>query len=215
MSSIIFDLDGTLLDTLEDLSDSMNAALKQCGWPQHPTTSYRYFIGEGLDALVQKTLPKCEQQSVISKTKLRTAMQEEYTSRWKNKSRLYEGIVTLLNELTARHIPMAILSNKPEAFTQNCVTKFLSQWEFTVVYGARKGIPYKPDPTSALDIAQKLKQAPSTILYLGDTATDMKTALNAGMIGIGATWGFRSGKELVTSGAHHLINYPTDLLLYI
>ena len=158
MSSIIFDLDGTLLDTLEDLSDSMNAALKQCGWPQHPTTSYRYFIGEGLDALVQKTLPKCEQQSVISKTKLRTAMQEEYTSRWKNKSRLYEGIVTLLNELTARHIPMAILSNKPEAFTQNCVTKFLSQWEFTVVYGARKGIPYKPDPTSALDIAQKLKQ---------------------------------------------------------
>ena len=215
MSSIIFDLDGTLLDTLEDLADSMNAALIRCGWPQHSIDSYRYFVGRGLDALVQQVLPSNEQRSMLSLTKLRAAMQEEYTIRWKNKSRPYKGIDVLLNELTARQIPMAILSNKPDSFTQDCAAQLLSQWKFNIVRGARVGIPYKPDPTSALDIAQKMKLDPSNIFYIGDTDTDMETALNAGMIAVGATWGFRSAKELIESGAHHLIDNPADLLHYI
>ena len=212
MSSIIFDLDGTLLDTLEDLADSMNAALMRFGLPQHSIESYRYFIGQGLDSLIRQVLPSNEQRSTLLITKLRTTMQEEYTIRWKNKSRPYTGIDLLLNELTARHIPMAILSNKPDSFTQDCVTQLLSQWKFTIVRGAQAGIPYKPDPTSALDIAQKMNLDPSEIFYVGDTDTDMETALNAGMIAVGATWGFRSAKELIESGAHHLINTPAELL---
>ena len=215
MSSIIFDLDGTLLDTLDDLSDSMNAALTKLGWPQHPIESYRFFVGRGLDALVQQALPSNEQLSVLSRTKLRTAMQEEYTIRWKNKSRPYKGVEVLLNELTNRHIPMAILSNKPDSFTQDCARQLLSQWKFTIVRGAQVGIPYKPDPTSALDIAQKMNLDPSEIFYVGDTNTDMETALNAGMIAVGATWGFRSAKELIESGAHHLIDTPAELLRHI
>ena len=214
MSAVIFDLDGTLLNTLEDLADSMNAALTQLGWPPYSVESYQYFVGRGLDNLVRQALPANEQQSSFSFKKLRIAMQKEYSIRWKNKSRPYEGVEVLLNELTNRHIPLAILSNKPDSFTQNCATQLLSHWKFTIVRGNRPKTPLKPDPTSALEIAQKMNLNSSTIFFVGDTDIDMKTAVNAGMIAVGATWGFRSAKELVESGAHHLIDKPADLLHY-
>lgn len=214
MSAVIFDLDGTLLNTLEDLADSMNAALTQLGWPPHSIESYQYFVGRGLDNLVRQALPANEQQSSFSFKKLRIAMQKEYSIRWKNKSRPYDGVEVLLNELTNRHIPLAILSNKPDSFTQNCATQLLSHWKFTIVSGNRPKTPLKPDPTSALEIAQKMNLNSSTIFFVGDTDIDMKTAVNAGMIAVGATWGFRSAKELVESGAHHLIDKPADLLHY-
>ena len=214
MSAVIFDLDGTLLNTLEDLADSMNAALTELGWPPHSIESYQYFVGRGLDNLVRQALPANEQQSSFSFKKLRIAMQKEYSIRWKNKSRPYEGVEVLLNELTNRHIPLAILSNKPDSFTQNCATQLLSHWKFTIVRGNRPKTPLKPDPTSALEIAQKMNLSSSTIFFVGDTDIDMKTAVNAGMIAVGATWGFRSAKELVESGAHHLIDKPADLLHY-
>ncbi len=215
MSAVIFDLDGTLLNTLEDLADSMNIALKQLGWPPHSIESYRYFVGRGLDNLVRQVLPANEQQSSSSFTKLRTAMQKEYSIRWKNKSRPYKGVQVLLDELTNRHIPIAILSNKPDSFTQNITRQLLSQWKFRIVSGSRPKTPLKPDPTSALDIAQKMNLSSSTIFFVGDTDIDMKTAVNAGMTAIGATWGFRSAKELVENGANHLIDNPPDLLHYV
>ena len=141
MSAVIFDLDGTLLNTLEDLADSMNAALTELGWPPHSIESYQYFVGRGLDNLVRQALPANKQQSSFSFKKLRIAMQKEYSIRWKNKSRPYDGVEVLLNELTNRHIPLAILSNKADSFTQDCAKQLLSQWKFTIVKGNRPKTP--------------------------------------------------------------------------
>lgn len=209
--AVLFDLDGTLLDTLEDLADSMNAALKRTGFPPHPVASYRYFVGDGVDMLVQRVLPTHAYTSSVH-AQLREAMEDEYGQRWSAKSRPYEGIPALLDALQERTIPMVVLSNKPEPFTVQAVEHLLSDWHFAIVRGARPNVPTKPDPTSALHIADRMNIPPEDFLYLGDTNTDMQTARAAGMYALGATWGFRPGTELLESGAQRLLETPQQLL---
>ncbi len=210
-AAVIFDLDGTLLDTIEDLADSMNAALQGEGHAVHAIDSYRYFVGDGIENLVRRALPESarDEESV---NRGKAAMEAEYNKRWNAKSRPYTGVPELLDELTQRQIPIAILSNKPEPFTLLAVNELLSPWTFFPIRGARPDTPRKPDPTGALVVAEELGVEPAKCLYLGDTDTDMKTAVGAGMYALGATWGFRPGEELLRTGAQILLDEPMELL---
>jgi phosphoglycolate phosphatase len=207
----VFDLDGTLLDTLADLAAAMNAALEGMGFAAHPTAAYRYFVGEGIEMLVRRTLPK-DQADEATVARGVQAMGEQYSRCWADQSQPYPGVAQLLDNLTAQGVALAILSNKPEEFTQLTVDKLLPSWHFNPVRGARPDIPRKPDPAGALLIAESLKVNPAQCLYLGDTATDMQTANAAGMYAVGATWGFRPAAELQANGARTLAQKPEDVL---
>ena len=179
--AVLFDLDGTLLDTLDDLADSMNAALARLGAPQHPTPAYRYFVGDGVIELCRRVLPADRRDEATIKAAA-AAMGDEYKQRWTAKTRPYPGIPELLDALTARRVAMAVLSNKNNDFTQLCVKKMLGRWRFDVVQGLDETIHKKPDPSGALSVARRLAIAPADFLYLGDTNTDMKTAVAAGNV---------------------------------
>ena len=211
-AAVIFDLDGTLLDTLEDLADSMNAVLANSRFPQHPVDAYRYFVGEGMAMLVRRALPGEAAASEVVEAEHLAAMKEEYTRRWADKTRPYAGVPEMLDGLVSRNIPLAVLSNKPEEFTATMVEQLLRRWSFREVCGMRPGVPAKPDPTAALAIATCLKVEPAVCLYVGDTATDMKTAVAAGMLAVGVTWGFRDRDELLASGAGTVVDEPAELL---
>ena len=207
--AVLFDLDGTLLDTLGDLADSMNQVLADMGYPQHQTGDYRYFVGDGMEMLVSRSLPPGARKGHLVARGL-AAVETEYGRRWSRTTRPYDGVPAMLDELQARGTPMAILSNKPEDFTRLTVSTLLKGWSFDAVCGARPGVPRKPDPAAALEIAARLGVRPSECLYLGDTATDMKTACRAGMYAVGALWGFREAAELEAAGARVLVEEPAD-----
>lgn len=211
LNAVIFDLDGTLLDTLEDIADAANSVLKEHGFPPHPTDAYRTFVGEGIRVLMTRALPSHRKDTATIEGLVR-AFRETYEAHWKNKTKPYTGIADMLDGLTASHLPLAVLSNKPDDFTKKCVAALLPRWTFRVVQGACSTIPNKPDPTGAQQIAATLALPPAEILYLGDTGTDMETAVNAGMFPVGALWGFRTGKELRSHGARLLIEHPQQLL---
>lgn len=209
--AVLFDLDGTLLDTLDDLADASNSALGQLGFPAHPSEAYKYFIGDGVETLVRRALPadRVEPPLVSRCTEL---VREAYAERWAVKTRPYPGVPELLDKLSDLRIPMAVLSNKPDHFTRLCVERLLPRWAFAAVVGAQPNLARKPDPAGALAIAAQLAVAPREILYLGDTNTDMQTAVAADMFPVGALWGFRTADELRASGAQMLLERPLDLL---
>lgn len=209
--AILFDLDGTLLDTLTDIADSANAALTQLGFPTHPVEAYRYYVGDGSDCLIRRVLPKAHSDEETVK-KCHQVTLDEYTQRWAVNTRPYPGIVELLSELEKRGIPKAILSNKHDHFTQMTVARLLPEHSFHIVRGALPSVPIKPDPTAALQIAGEMNISPSRFLYLGDTNTDMQTAKAAGMFAAGVLWGFRSAEELAANGAKILLKTPDDVL---
>lgn len=212
--AVVFDLDGTLLNTLDDLSDSVNAVLSASGFPTHSTAAYRYFVGDGLRELIKRALPEEHRdEGTISGTL--AAMRQEYGKRWADKSRPYEGIPQLLNALTQFNIKMTVLSNKADEFTQLIVRKLLPDWRFEAVFGEGPGTPKKPDPAGALKIAGLLDIPAAEFIYLGDTNVDMKTAVAAGMYPVGALWGFRKAEELVEGGARILIPKPEALLDFL
>lgn len=209
--AVLFDLDGTLLDTIEDLGDSMNTVLNRYGFPVHNLERYKYFVGDGIENMVKRALPDGEQNEELIK-KCVGSMREEYDIHFADKTHPYEGIPELLDSLTDIGIKMTILSNKPDDFTNKMVDKLLSEWHFDMVAGERASIPRKPDPAAAIEITKILGLLPAEFLYLGDTATDMKTATSAGMYPVGALWGFRTADELMKSGAKTLIIKPITLL---
>ena len=209
--AILFDLDGTLLDTLADIANSMNAALLKYGFPVHPVESYRYFVGDGMDCLVRRTLPqKHHDDDTISKCL--TAAKAEYANRWADTTKPYPGIREMLDGLQESKIPMAVLSNKPDDFTKLTVSKLLPDWFFQIVRGVCSSVAKKPDPAGALQVAEELRILPEKFLYLGDTDTDMQAANSAGMCAVGALWGFRDAQELKISGAKELVEKPLDVL---
>lgn len=209
--AVIFDLDGTLLDTLRDLADSMNSALESMGFPVHDVEKYKYFVGEGMYNLVIRTIPQDKREESIIQ-KCLDKMKDEYGKRWADTTKPYNGIPELLDRLTDMGLKKAVLSNKPHDFTKLMVDSMLARWKFDAVFGQREGVPKKPDPSAALEIADKLKIPPERFVYLGDTNTDMKTANAAGMYAVGVLWGFREADELMESGAKMLIKSPMDLL---
>lgn len=209
--AILFDLDGTLLDSLKDLANSMNAVLEAYGMKIFPVDDYRYFVGKGLGELIRSVLPedKVSDQRV---EEFLVEMRKEYANRWAENTRPYLGIPELLDELQKIGFPMAVLSNKADEFTRIIVEKLLSKWHFRVVRGLKDDLPPKPDPASALWIARQMKIQPSDFVYIGDTGIDMQTANAAGMYPVGALWGFRTAEELNVNGAKALIENPLQVL---
>jgi phosphoglycolate phosphatase len=209
--AILFDLDGTLLDTLDDLADSMNAVLARMGLAAHPVDAYKYFVGDGMRELARRVLPEDRRDDALVGECL-DLMREEYESRWHNKTRTYQGIPELLDAVTARGVVQSVLSNKSDEFTRKVVSNLLGKWKFAIVRGQVEGVARKPDAAGALLIAGALKVSPDQMLYLGDTATDMKTATAAGMYPVGALWGFRTAEELLDNGAKQLVETPAEVI---
>jgi len=208
--AIIFDLDGTLLDTLQDLAFSVNAILRKKGFKTHPVDNYRYFVGEGIEMLVQRAFPA----NIIDNSDIPAyvkEVKEEYSRRWSEHTRPYPGVPEMLDFLQERRIPKAIFSNKPHEFTTITVETLLPAWDFTAVCGIQEGVRRKPDPKGALLIAEKMQLEPEQIVYLGDTNTDMQTAVAGKFFPVGALWGFRSAKELLDGGARILAESPADV----
>lgn len=209
--AVLFDLDGTLLDTLADIADSANAVLEERGFPIHDQDAYRYHVGSGVKTLFQRALPEAARSDELVEACV-ASFRDVYDRRWNVKTRPFEGISELLDGLVERGVKMAVLSNKPHHFTRKCVAEYLAPWPLDPVLGQREGIPLKPNPAAALEVAGQLKIAPREFLYLGDTGTDMLTARSAGMRPVGALWGFRPEQELRQAGADLLIRAPREML---
>ena len=208
--AIIFDLDGTLLDTLKDLADSMNRILNSKGFPAHPVDSYKFFVGDGIEKLVRRTLPDNERKEETIRECI-GLMRDDYSRNWNISTQPYPGIETMLNRLKKTGLRMSILSNKPDDFTQLTVSYFLSKWNFEVIMGIKDGMPKKPDPRLVFEISKKMSLDPADFLYVGDTATDMKTAISSGAYPAGVLWGFRDKEELLKSGAKAILEKPDDI----
>ena len=208
--AIIFDLDGTLLNSLEDIADSMNMVLEKAGFPPHPVEAYKYFIGDGIDVLVKRALPQ-ENRSQTVIEKCLAAMHKVYSQNWAAKTRLYQGIPALLNRCQAIGLKMGILSNKPDDATLDTVDHFLLPEIFSAVHGARPNIPNKPNPLGAELMAGQLGVETEDCIFLGDMPVDIQTAVAAGMYPVGALWGFRTSTELIEGGAKLLAATPAAL----
>jgi phosphoglycolate phosphatase len=210
-SGVIFDLDGTLLNTLDDLANSMNHVLIKHGFPVHVIERYRYFVGNGMEKLVRRALPPESHDEKMVELFL-LEMEKEYNERWHDATRPYRGVNELIDNLDSIGIKMSVLSNKPDQFTKIIIDKYFGLKRFNFVFGARAGVPKKPDPFLALEISRLSKILPSNYLYLGDSGVDMKTANAAGMYAVGATWGFREVDELLENGVKTLIDSPIELI---
>ena len=208
--AILFDLDGTLLDSLNDLAECANKAISSKGFPTHSPDKYTEYVGDGVKKLMIRACPENTETSVIEDCI--NTMRELYAENWNKHSTLYEGIAELLDQLTQHNVSLNILSNKPDHFCQKIAKHFFSNWKFNVVRGAFEDIPLKPDPTSAINIVKNSPFPTDQWLYLGDTDTDMKTATGANIKAIGVQWGFRSKEELLENGASLVLNSPLDLL---
>lgn len=211
LSAVIFDLDGTLLDSLEDLAESMNQALESLGFPAHPVPAYKYFVGDGMEVLARRVLPEAVRDD-HTLARIVATMRQVYGGRWDLKTRPYPGVPEMLAQLQTRGLRQAVLSNKPDDFTRLTVERLLAPHTFDLVQGVAPGTPPKPDPAGALGVAARLGVEPAACLYLGDTATDMLTACRAGMYAVGVLWGFRTRAELEESGARVVIEQPAEVL---
>jgi phosphoglycolate phosphatase len=211
--AILFDLDGTLLDTIEDIQSATNAALEPEGFAPITYEETRSRVGWGLRRLVEQSVPPGTDDEVVERAfrELVRVYQADPTA----KSRIYPGIPELLDALTERNMPMAILSNKTHSITEVVVSKLFGGWPFAVVHGAKEGIPRKPDPRSALSISDELGVPPDQMMFAGDTGVDMQTARGAGMFPVGVLWGFRSLDELKSNGAGATVGNPAELLALI
>ena len=211
---VIFDLDGTLLDTLDDLVDAANATLAHFGFPGHSPAAYRYFVGDGLTTLIERIVPSQNRSQPEIAACMDTFLQL-YGQGWDVKSRPYGGIIEMLQQLRQAGLQLGVLSNKPHAFTQLCVQRFFATDVFDFVFGQREGVPKKPDPTGAKEIAALMRLQPQQILYVGDTATDMQTGNRAGMLTMGVLWGFRERRELEENKAGTIIAHPLEIVRHV
>lgn len=212
--AVVFDLDGTLIDSLDDLADAVNRALGMNGFPARGVGCFRHFIGGGTENMVRRALPESGRDEETVR-KCLGDFNRVYGERFNVKTRLYDGIPELLDEISARGMKKAILTNKPHGFAEKYVEHLLSDWSFEAVVGQREEIPRKPDPSGALGISRELGVSSSETVYLGDSGVDMMTAVGAGMLPVGVLWGFRTGEELRENGAKHLIESPMELFSVI
>jgi phosphoglycolate phosphatase len=207
---VIFDLDGTLLDSLQDIAEAANRVLHSLGSPTYLVSDYRYLVGDGASMLFQRALPSCANNDEL-RTECMQRFEAEYSNCWKNHSKPYDGIVELLKSIRTTALKLGILSNKLDPFTKKCASYFFPSISFDMVVGHSDRFPRKPDPASALWMAETLQLHPDRIAYVGDTNTDMKTAANAGFFAIGVAWGFRPETELREFGARVVAHAPSDL----
>lgn len=208
---IIFDLDGTLADTLTDIASSMNRVLQERGYPVHPVDDYKHLIGRGLENLVTSSLPKDYRLPSITTACLASFI-EDYRDNCLVHTHLYPGIESLLFRLQAMGLKLAVFSNKADDLTRIIVKSLMPDISFSKIIGARPDYPKKPDPSGARLISDFLNILPEQMIYMGDSDVDMLTARGAGMFAVGVLWGFRTKEELLLNGADHLLSDPNELM---
>ncbi len=209
--AVIFDLDGTLLDTLGDIADAANRVLTQYGYPTHPQDAYAWFVGNGAKTLMTRALPDNQRQDDVIDACVHGFI-ADYSEHWHVATTAYPGMIKLINELTHRGIKLSVVTNKPQRFAKVMMDRYFSGVPFYPVLGQQDHIPKKPHPKQALAAAHQMGVMPSDCIFLGDSAVDIETALRAGMHPVGAKWGFRPVQELMEAGAWKVIHHPGDLL---
>lgn len=211
---VIFDLDGTLLNTITDLASSVNFALVACGFPAHPIDDYRFMVGNGITNLLERSLPE-ECRTVENVEKVRAEFMPYYALHSSDLTAPYPGVLELLLELQSQHIALAVASNKFQLGTETLVKHYFGDIDFAVVLGQRDGIPVKPDPCIVNDILKITNTQKSDVLYVGDSGVDMQTANNAGVEVAGVSWGFRPVSELQKFHPTYIIDQPNEVLAII
>jgi phosphoglycolate phosphatase len=206
---LIFDLDGTLVDSLSGIAGSLNRSLTMHGLPQHSDAAVRSFIGNGLENLVRRAAPAGADTPLIES--LIRSFKADYELTWAEGTKAYPGIHGLLDELVKSGFPLAVLSNKTHAFTVEMTRAIFPEIHFTIVLGQRDGIPHKPHPAGALQIAGTVGAAPESCVVIGDSTMDLETAANAGMKAIAVSWGYHDRARLLAAGAEKIIDHPAEL----
>jgi phosphoglycolate phosphatase len=207
---IIFDLDGTLVNSLEDISDAMNTVLQDLNYPTHTYNDYQYFIGSGLRNLVSKALPAFNNTDNQIETCFES-MITEYREICTLKTKPYGGIIELLDNLILRNIKLAVFSNKADELTKKITAEIFPDY-FDASVGLSVESLKKPNPFEAVAISKNWNLKPEEIIFIGDSDIDMQTAVNANMFPVGVTWGYRTEEELKASGAKLVINNPLELI---
>ncbi len=207
---IIFDLDGTLLNTIADLAHSTNHALNKLGYPTHEIEKYNFMVGNGIDKLFERALPEGE-KSKENVLRVRKEFVPYYDVHNADDSRPYSGMPELLAYLQASGIQIAVASNKYQAATQKLIDHYFPEIHFTAVFGQREGVKVKPDPTVVFDILEVAKVTKEDVLYVGDSGVDMQTAANAGVTACGVTWGFRPRAELEEFSPQYIVDTAEEI----
>ncbi|MDT8336779.1 MAG: HAD family hydrolase, partial [Candidatus Izemoplasmatales bacterium] len=208
---VIFDLDGTLLDTIEDIKETLNQVLRKYNYSEFSTEEYKYFVGKGVDNLIKQVINVGNIDSEAF-YKLKSGYYDVYVKQSTVNTKIYEGITELLTELKQIGISLNVLSNKPHSQTIEVIKHYFGDDIFDLVYGKKEEFLPKPHPDSASDLIANLKLNPEEILYVGDTETDMFTANNAGFYSVGVLWGFRKEEELINAGANKIVENPLEIL---
>lgn len=209
IKAVLFDLDGTLIDSIEDLADSTNFALEKFSFPTHKVEKFRYFIGDGMSKLIERALPEVSRntETII---RVKECFMEHYRSHFADKTYVYEGIPELLARLKDNGLKLAVLSNKANEMVSVIIEKLFGEC-FDVVYGKVEGYATKPDPELAKRVLEELNVTPEECVMVGDSGMDAAMAVNLGCIGIGVLWGFRTQEELLQNGAHYIANNPDEV----
>lgn len=208
--AVIFDLDGTLIDSKEDLADAANRTLRAEGFPQWPVEQYGLFLGRGIRNLVLNALPE-DRRDEETVDRCRDLILADYGKNYRVKTRLYPGIAQVLDFLSENGVKMAVLSNKPHEITCRIMDELFAAWHFEAVMGAGTGLPMKPDPEAVFFICRKMGVRPGNVLYVGDSDVDMLTAFNAGVKSLGVSWGFRGRGELEEAGAWRIVDRAEEV----
>lgn len=207
---IIFDLDGTLLNTIADLAQSTNHALQVLGYPTHEESAYNFMVGNGINKLFERALPEGE-KSEENVLRVRKEFIPYYDVHNADKSQPYPGIPELLEQMQEKGMQLAVASNKYQAATEKLIAHYFPNIRFTAVFGQREGINVKPDPTVVFDILKIAQVAKEEVLYVGDSGVDMQTAAYAGVTACGVTWGFRPRAELETFHPAHVVEQASEI----
>ena len=209
IKSVLFDLDGTLANSLSDLADSTNYALSEMGFPSHEREEYKYLVGDGIPKLIERALPVGE-KTEENKKKCFDIFMERYKEHYHDKTVAYDGIPDMLSEIKAEGLKIAVISNKAEEMAVKVVEKLFGGM-FDVVAGKREGFPTKPDPALTLEVIRELGAKPQESVLVGDSGMDMAAAVNAGAAPVGVLWGFRLEDELLKNGARYIVKSPAEI----
>lgn len=208
---VIFDLDGTLINSIKDLGVATNVALEKNGFPKHPLEAYPMYVGNGVNKLIERALPENQRNEAMIK-KIRVDFTEYYDQHNIDYTRPYDGILELLQHLQDNGIDIAVASNKYDAAVKAIVTALFPTIKFAAIEGQKEGVPVKPDPSIVFEILAATQTKKQDVLYVGDSGVDMETARRACVDSVGVTWGFRSVEELRANYANHIVNKPAEII---
>lgn len=212
MKLAIFDLDGTLVNSLADIAEATNYAMRKLGFPEHELSEFNYLVGDGVAKLIERGLPEENQDKFSEALKI---YNDYYNKNYTVKTYVYDGIEKMLNMLKEKGFELAVASNKTHEFTENVIAHYFSDELFSAVFGKSEENPVKPNPAIIENIIDKLNVSREDTVMIGDTCIDIKTGKNAGIKTIGCLWGFRTLEELVNAGADYIADKPADIVKYL